>query len=80
MVEVPLLEKQYQQQIVEDRNFHEQEEEKRVRVYLYIHVYTVCVKKKLSRPYRLNGRNGRTTAGVDLHRTCDRSAHTVVSN
>ena len=27
----------------------------------------------------LNGRNGRTTAGVELHRTHDQSAHTVVS-
>ena len=35
-----------------------------------------CVKG----PFNLNGRNGRTTAGVDLHRTRDQSAHTVVSN
>ena len=35
-----------------------------------------CVKG----PFNLNGRNGRTTAGIDLHRTRDRSAHTVVSN
>ena len=31
-------------------------------------------------PFNLNGRNGRTTAGVELPRTCDRSVHTVVSN
>ena len=36
-----------------------------------------CVKG----PFNLNGRNGRTTAaGVELHRTRDRSVHTVVSN
>ena len=29
-MELPLLEKQYQQQIVEDRAFHEQQEEERV--------------------------------------------------
>ena len=30
LVEIPLLEKQYQQQIVDDRAFHEQQEEERV--------------------------------------------------
>ena len=35
-----------------------------------------CVKG----PFNLNGHNSRTTAGVDLHRTHDRSTHTVVSN
>lgn len=30
LVEIPLLEKQYQQQIVDDKTFHEQQEEERV--------------------------------------------------
>ena len=62
--------------------------------YTMYTMYSIC-QKKISRPFKrlcgdrafcvkgpfnLNGRNGRTTAGVDLHRTHDRSAHTVVSN
>ena len=65
-----------------DTNMYSIRQKKLSRPYRLNAVETVarvpcfCVKG----PFNLNGRNGRTTAGVDLHRTRDWSAHTVVSN
>ena len=63
---------------------------------IHVHVHIQYASKKLSRlpfkrsrgdrafcvkgPFNLNGRNVRTTAGIDLHRTRDWSTHNVVFN
>ena len=40
-MEIPLLEKQYQQQIEDDKAFHEQQEEERVRTSFGVCVLSV---------------------------------------
>lgn len=57
-MEIPLLEKQYQQQIEDDKAFHEQQEEERVRTHFVQVFKIVCVGYLCIGDYRDKGSEG----------------------